>query len=67
MGTLKRIHVNRHRLRDGLPCLGVEESGRRKRYRSTLQIDGPSVMIYRPDRPLACGAKAWIETRARVR
>ena len=31
-----------------------------------VHIDGPSKMIYSPDKPLKCGAKLWIETEADV-
>ena len=31
-----------------------------------VSIDGPSELIYSPDRPLSCGARLWIETEARV-
>ena len=29
-------------------------------------IDGPSKVIYSPDKPLSCGARVWIETRSEV-
>jgi hypothetical protein len=29
-------------------------------------ITGPSCVIYRPEKPLGCGATVWIETRAEV-
>ena len=31
-------------------------------YAHTVKILGGSDVIYRPDKPLSCGAKVWIET-----
>ena len=30
-------------------------------YASSVSINGPSVVVYSPDKPLSCGAKVWIE------
>lgn len=32
-----------------------------------VTIDGPSVVMYRPDKPLSCGAVAWIYTESAVK
>lgn len=69
---LKRIHVNQHVIRanqrEGTsdPPLTV------KTYRSNeraheVEILGPCSVVYSPTRPLPCGARVWIETRADVR
>ena len=65
-----RIHVNQHNIRANskgaaLPVLTV------KTYRSNtkcnkVDIRGPSTVIYRPEKPLPCGAKVWVETEAEV-
>lgn len=68
---LKRIHVNQHNIkanrRDGgnLPCITVKTS-RANSYAHDVQIDGPSRLVYNPEKPLSCGAVLWIETRAPV-
>ena len=31
-----------------------------------VEIQGPSKMVYRPDKPRPCGAKLWIETDSQV-
>jgi hypothetical protein len=31
-----------------------------------VTINGPSRMVYRPDKPRPCGAKLWIETEAEL-
>jgi hypothetical protein len=36
------------------------------RYAHSVRIDGPCVVRYEPDCPLACGARVWIETECNV-
>ena len=65
------IHVNRHKIEENRthgtrePVITVK-SGRQNRYCHSVEILGPSRMVYRPDKPLSCGAVAWIETYADV-
>lgn len=47
--------------------LSCQVSGRRVVACYTIVIDGPAKVIYNRDKPLKCGATAWIETRSRVR
>lgn len=69
---MTRIHVRRDIIaRDkkagtSSAAVGVESTGMRKRYGRAVTIHGPSRIIYRPERPLHCGARAWIETNSRV-
>jgi hypothetical protein len=68
---IKRIHVNRHNVaynkKHGThrPVFTV------KTYKSNTKMnyvncpDGVK-LVYRPDKPLACGAVAWMETEGRV-
>jgi hypothetical protein len=70
-GLLKRIHVNQHVIRSNRKLGAAEPPIRVKTYRenvpcSSVRIDGPSELIYRPDDPLSCGARLWVETRAPV-
>lgn len=64
----KRIHVNQHNIRANskgadLPVLTMKTSkGNTKCNR--VEIHGSSTVVYSPDKPLACGAKVWIETDA---
>ena len=62
-----RIHVNQHNIRRN------RKEGRNdpvitcKTYKSNLYghevvIQGPSRVVYSPDKPLSCGAVLWIET-----
>ncbi len=72
MTKLKRIHVNQHNIRantkngnEDLPVFTV------KTYdgnitANVVEIHGPSKMIYRTDDPLSCGAKCWLESKAKV-
>lgn len=47
-------------------AIGVETTGKRKRYGRRVTVAGPVTFVYRPERPLKCGARAWAETTARV-
>jgi hypothetical protein len=70
-GLLKRIHVDQHTIRRNRKFGTDEPPISIKTYRENVkclavQIDGPSQVLYRPDKPLSCGARLWIETRAEV-
>lgn len=71
---LKRIHVNqlviRHNKKYGnkLPAIRIEDDETRQvTYCMAVDVVGPSRLVYNPDNPLACGAKLWIETEAKVK
>ena len=69
---LKRIHVNQHNIRynkkhgTNKPVITVKTS-RSNDYGHEVDIRGDSRVIYSPDKPLSCGAKVWIETKAEVK
>ena len=71
MLAMKRIHVNQHVIRHNkkygneLPAIRVED-GRNTHYCMEVRILGNSSLVYRPDSPLPCGAKLWIETDADI-
>jgi hypothetical protein len=68
---LKRIHVNQHVIRHNTKT-GERESPltvktSRGNFRAdAVRIEGASEVVYSPERPLSCGARVWIETRAPV-
>jgi len=65
------IHVNQHvikrnsKLGENNPVLTVKTYNSNT-YAHTVEIQGPSRIIYSPDKPLSCGARVWIETTAPV-
>lgn len=65
------IHVNQHVIRSNKkkgeqqPVLTVK-TGTDNTYAHEVYIDGPCKVIYRPDKPLSCGARVWIETTGKV-
>lgn len=66
----KRIHINQHNIRANakganLPVVTVKTYKENIKCHS-VRIDGPCELVYSPDKPLACGAKVWIETTAEV-
>ena len=68
---LKRIHVNQHNIKANAKDGGSRPVMTVKTYKENVvcdevHIDGPSTLVYRPDRPLSCGARVWIETKAPV-
>tara|TARA_R100000234_G_scaffold100708_1_gene69644 strand:- start:1009 stop:1224 length:216 start_codon:yes stop_codon:yes gene_type:complete len=69
---MKRIHVNMHKVRANKkhgtnePVLTIKE-GKSNTYCHEVDILGPSKLVYRPDKPLSCGARVWIETDAEIK
>lgn len=68
---ITRIHVNQHIIKRNAktgerePALTVKDYKQNRRAHKVL-IDGPSAVVYSPDKPLDCGARVWIETHAPV-
>lgn len=72
----KVIHVNQHRIKhnrktgEQLSVITVKDY-KNGAYGHTATIQGPdgeeiARIVYRPDKPLSCGAHVWIETKADV-
>lgn len=67
------IHVNQAYIRsnrkvdpkDRVPVLTVK-TYKSNDYANDVTIDGPSRVVYSPDKPLSCGARVWIETEGKV-
>lgn len=65
------VHVNQHVIRrnnktgEREPVLTVK-TYKDNQYATSVRIDGPCRVVYSPDKPLACGARVWIETEANV-
>ena len=72
---LTRIHVNQHNIRANnkgadLPVITVKDYRRNRKVNQAVIMDGDrevARVVYRPDKPLSCGAKLWIETSLEVR
>jgi len=66
---IKRIHINQHKIRSNKknkvnePVITVKTS-KENYYAEEVVIKGDSKVVYSPDKPLSCGAKVWIETKA---
>lgn len=63
---IARVHINQHVIRrnkrDGAtdPPITVKTyKGNEKAHE--VEFTGPSRLVYRPDKPLDCGAHVWIE------
>jgi len=65
------IHVNQHIIRRNLkngqedPVLTIKTS-KNNVYAKEVVINGPSKIIYSPNKPLGCGARVWIETESEI-
>ena len=65
------VHVNQHVIKanrkNGVedPVLTVK-TYKENRYAHEVEIEGPSKIVYSPDKPLSCGAHVWIETQGEV-
>ena len=65
------IHVNQHVIKSNRknkvqnPILTVK-TYKENKYAHEVEIDGPSKIVYSPDKPLSCGAHVWIETQGEV-
>ncbi len=69
---LKRIHVYQHVIRANHKSGSVEpplsvKTSRANTRGDSVEILGPSKVVYAPAKPLSCGARVWIETQAQVR
>jgi len=66
-----RIHVNQHVVRANNktgatdPPLTIKQ-GRKNTPAHEVEIHGPSTVVYRPDKPLSCGARVWVETESEI-
>ena len=67
----KYIHINQHVIKanhknnERNPVITVK-TYQDNVYGNEVQILGESTVVYRPNKPLSCGAKVWIETDAEV-
>ncbi len=68
------VHVNQHVIRANKkkPPKDREAPLRLKTYKlnvpcNVIEIPGPCRVVYRPDKPLKCGATVWIETTSQVK
>jgi len=65
------VHVNQHKIRSNIkhnknePVLTVK-TYKTNDYAKKVTIDGPSQIVYSPDKPLSCGARVWLETQSKV-
>lgn len=65
------VHVNQHVIKSNRknsqtdPVLTVK-TYKSNVYARSVVINGPSKIVYSPDKPLSCGAHVWIETEAEV-
>lgn len=77
MSRTTRIHVNQHVIKanhktgERKPVLTVKSYNSNDYAHEVSILDGNgeevAKVVYRPDKPLSCGAKVWIETKNKVK
>lgn len=60
------VHVNQHKIRAHSPKPLTVKTYKENREAQEVEILGPCKVVYRPDHPLSCGARVWIETQSEV-
>ena len=69
-GRIKRVHVNRHFIasnkQGGNKPVFTVKCGGKSHYARRVVFEGPAELIYRPEKPMSCGAVAWIESRGEL-
>ena len=63
---LKRIHINQWKIKLRVADPIAVQTSKGVHSAAGVEIQGPSQLIYSPDKPLKCGAHLWIETKAPV-
>lgn len=74
MAALKRIHVNQHIIRANAkkPDPATHEPPLTIKHKTTtykaweVEVSGTMGLVYKPEKPLTCGARVWLETKASV-
>lgn len=67
----KRIHIDQHAIRRNKkhgtddPVISVKTYKENVKANS-VEILGPSKVVYSPEKPLSCGARVWIETDSEI-
>ena len=67
----KRIHINQHKIRSNKknnleePVITVKTS-KSNTYAKEVDILCKSKLVYKPNKPLPCGARVWIETEYKI-
>ena len=66
------VHVNQHviksnRKHDKIDPVLTVKTYKTNDYAHEVEIEEPCRIIYRPDKPLSCGAHVWIETKSAVK
>ena len=68
---IKRIHINQHKIRSNKINNKEEQvitvkTSKNNYYADEVEVKGSCKVIYKPNKPLSCGARVWIETSDEV-
>lgn len=65
------LHVNQHHIKCNTknskkkPVFTIKQAGKTY-YAREVEINGPCKLVYRPENPLSCGARVWLETNSEI-
>jgi hypothetical protein len=65
-GLVKRIHIDKHVIKRGGKHPITIQTSKGPIKTDCVRVSGDTWFIYRPDKPLKCGAKVWAYTRSEV-
>lgn len=65
-GYIKRIHVDQQKIRNKEPDPITIQTSDGSLKAAEIDIRGESQVVFRPNDPLSCGARLWIETKAEI-
>jgi hypothetical protein len=60
------IHVNQNKIRSREEKPMTVKTYKSNSYCNEVEINGPSKVIYSPEKPLSYGARCWVETESQV-
>ena len=65
------VHINQHKIKANRkngtddPVITVK-TYKSNKYARKIKINGPSEIVYSPEKPLSCGAHVWLECNCEV-
>lgn len=65
-GYIKRIHVDQSKIRNHEPDPITIQTSDGSLKAAEIDILGESQVVFRPTKPLSCGARLWIETTSEI-
>lgn len=68
---ISKVYIDRHIIKantktdDKKPPISIRQGGKVTKAWE-VEFTGPAKLVYRPEKPLSCGATVWIETKHEI-